>query len=127
MSEKIVHQGRSVKRIREILGVKQDQLAIDLGISQQSVSLLEGKEIIDPKMLEDVAKALHVSVEAIKNFDEEATINIISNTFSDFKDNASAINSNCHLTFNPLEKVIELYERMLKEKDEQIAKLQEKK
>jgi transcriptional regulator with XRE-family HTH domain len=127
MSEKIVHQGKAVKRIREILGIKQDQLAVDLGITQQAVSLLEGKEIIDSKMLEDVAKVLHVTADAIKNYDEDAAINIISNTFTDFKDNASAINSNCHLTFNPVDKVIELYERMLKEKDEIIAQLQQDK
>lgn len=35
-------------------------------------------------------------------------INIINNTFSDFKDNSSAINYGC--TFNPLDKVIELYD-----------------
>ena len=31
-----------------------------------------------------------VPVEAIKNFDADATFNIISNTFSNFKDNAVA-------------------------------------
>jgi len=126
MEKQQTHQGRAVKRIREILGVKQEQLAQDLGITQQAVSLLEGKETIDAKLLEDVAKALHVTVESIKNYDEDATINIFSNTFTDFKDNASAINSNCHLTFNPIDKVVELYERMLKEKDEEMARLRQK-
>lgn len=125
--DKQVHEGRAIKRIREILGVKQEQLATDLGMSQQAVSLLEGKGKVDPKVLEDVAKILHVSVDSIKNYDEDATINIFSNTFTDFKDNASAINSNCHLTFNPIDKIIAMYERMLKEKDEIITKLQEKK
>lgn len=118
MSEKVVHQGKAVKRIREILGIKQDQLAIDLGITQQAVSLLEGKETIDPKMLEDVAKALRVPADAIKNFTEDAAINIIASTLND---NAGSIFYNP--TFNPLDKVIELYERMLKEKDEIIARL----
>lgn len=36
-----MHEGRNVKRIREILGVKQDTLANELGISQQSISQLE--------------------------------------------------------------------------------------
>ncbi len=34
-AEKTMHEGRNVKRIREILGIKQDTLAIELGLSQQ--------------------------------------------------------------------------------------------
>jgi transcriptional regulator with XRE-family HTH domain len=82
MPEK-VHQGRAVKRIREILQVKQETLASELGISQQSVSLLETKETIDPETLEQIAKTLKVPVEAIRNFNEEAAVNIIANTFQD--------------------------------------------
>ena len=130
MPEK-VHQGRAVKRIREILQVKQETLAEALSISQQSVSLLETKETIDPETLEQIAKTLKVPVEAIKNFDEEATVNIISNTFTDFKDNASGINTNCNLTFNPLDKFLEvveknekLYEALLKSEREKIALLE---
>ena len=66
-----IHEGRNVKRIREILGIKQDALAMDLGISQQAISALEQKEALDRDMLEKVAKALKVSPEAIKNFNEE--------------------------------------------------------
>jgi len=125
------HQGRAVKRIRELLQIKQETLANELGISQQSVSMLETKETIDPETLEQIAKTLKVPVEAIRNFDEEATVNIISNTFTDFKDNASGINTNCNLTFNPIEKWLEAMEEikrlnvsLLKEKDEKIALLE---
>jgi transcriptional regulator with XRE-family HTH domain len=47
-----VHEGRNVKRIREILGIKQDALAMDPGISQQAISALEQKEALDREMLE---------------------------------------------------------------------------
>lgn len=40
-------------------------------------------ELIDAALLEEVAKMLKVPAEAIKNFDEEAVVNIISNTFND--------------------------------------------
>ncbi|GAA0564370.1 helix-turn-helix protein [Chitinophaga japonensis] len=132
MADKKVHQGRNIKRIREILGIKQDALAIELGDdwNQQKISLLEQKEVIDPQILELVAKALHVNPEAIKNFNEEQAINIFSNTFSDFKDNAIASAMNYQCTFNPIDKIvqlydekIELYERMLKEKNELLEKL----
>jgi len=44
---------------------------------------LEAKETIEPEILEQVAKVLKVSAEAIKNFSEDAAVNIISNTFHD--------------------------------------------
>lgn len=73
-------------------------------------------------MLQQVAAILKVPVEAIKNFDEETAINIVSSTFND---NASV---NYYPTFNSIDKLVELYERMLKEKDAIIEKLlQEKK
>lgn len=123
MHEKI-HQGRNVKRIREILGIKQDALAYDLNLSQQAISQLEQKESIDPALLEEISKALKVPVEAIKNFDEKSAVNIISNTFTDFKDNSSAINYNCNLTFNPIDKIVELYEALVKSEKEKAELLQ---
>jgi len=131
-TDKKIHQGRNVKRFREMLGMKQETLALELGDdwNQKKVSLLEAKEEIETDVLEQVAKVLKVPSEAIKNFDEQAAINIISNTFHDFKDNAIA-NAN-HCTFNPLDKVvqlydekIELYERMLKDKSDMIEKLEQ--
>ena len=124
-TEKKIHQGRNVKRFREMLGFKQEGLAMELGEdwNQKKVSLLEAKEEIEPALLEQVAKVLKVPSEAIKNFDEQAAVNIISNTFND---EASAYNMNYKCTFNPLDKVIELYERMLKENKEMIDELRRK-
>lgn len=122
------HHGRAVKRIREILHIKQDVLADALSISQQSVSLLETKEEIDAETMELIAKTLKVPVDAIKNFNEEAAVNIIANTFQD-ESVAYAYNYKC--TFNPLDKYIEtveknekLYEALLKSEREKIALLE---
>jgi len=117
MTEKIIHEGRNVKRIREILGVKQDALAMELGLSQQAVSALEQKEKIDEKILEDVAKVLKVPVDAIKGFNEETVFNIVGNTYHD---HAASV----HYSFNPIEKIVELYDKLMKEKDEKIALLE---
>jgi len=122
-----IHHGRNVKRFREMLNIKQEGLAISLGDdwNQKKVSLLEQKEVIDDDVLEEVAKVLKVPVDAIKNFDEQAAINY----FNTFHDNSgagaffSSTNHNC--TFNPLDKVVELYERMLKDKSDMIEKLEE--
>jgi transcriptional regulator with XRE-family HTH domain len=130
MPEK-VHQGRAVKRMREILQVKQETLADALNISQQSVSLLETKETIDPETLEQIAKTLNVSVEAIKNFSEEGVINIVANTVNNH-DNANGNSLFMYYpTFNPIDKYVEaveknekLYEALLKSEREKITLLQ---
>ncbi|WP_288436059.1 helix-turn-helix transcriptional regulator [uncultured Chryseobacterium sp.] len=129
--EHTIHQGRNVKRFREMLGIKQEALALDLGDdwNQKKVSLLEQKEIIEDPLLKRISEVLKIPVEAFQNFDEEQAVNIISNTFSDFKEGASAIN--IHPVFNPVEAILKmheekmgLYERMLKEKDEMMGRLE---
>lgn len=115
-----VHQGRNVKRLREMQGIKQEAFAYELGDTwtQKKVSQLESKETIEFDLLEQVAKILRVTPETIQKLDEDSAVNIISNTFTDFKDNASGINYNCDITFNPIEKVMELYERLLQSEKE---------
>ncbi len=117
--EKMIHQGRNVKRFREMLGIKQEALAVELGEdwNQRKVSVLEGKEVIEESLLGQIAGVLKVPVEAIKNFDEEAVFNIIGNTYHD---QSASVN----YSFNPIEKMVELYERLLKEKDEKIKMLE---
>ena len=124
---KTVHEGRNVKHIREILGIKQEALALDLGISQQAISALEQKEALDKDMLEKVATALKVSPEAIKNFDEEKTLNVISNTFHE----TAFIGSSGTFNVNPIDKWLEaleenkrLYEELLKSEREKVQLLE---
>ena len=123
--------GYNSKRLREILGVKQEDLAERMGVSQQTVSRFEQTETLDDDTLIKIAEALKIPVEAIKNYSDDATINIVANTFQD--DAMSgwyAMHYQC--TFNPLEKVIELYndkvelyERMLKAEQEKVSLLEE--
>lgn len=105
-----IHEGRNVKRFREMLGIKQDALAFELGDdwNQQKISLLEQKETIDVALLQQISEAMKIPVEAIQNFDEEQAINIISNTFNEGSvANAETANINC--AFNPLDKLIEVF------------------
>lgn len=123
--EQKIHQGRNVKRFREMLGIKQEALAFDLGgeWNQKKISILEQKEVIDISLLQEISKHLNVPVEAFQNFDEEQALNIISNTFtSNDTSTLNAINSNCN--FNPLDKMVELYERMIQQQREMIEKLE---
>ena len=106
---KPTHIGRKIARIRELRGMKQETLAEELGISQQSVSQIEQSETLEDDKLERVAKALGVSKEAIENFSEEAIFNNIQNNYEGSTINAGpTINHQC--TFNPLDKLIEAYE-----------------
>ena len=108
-----LHEGRSVKRIREILGIKQDALAASLGLSQQAISQLEQKEALDKDMLEKIAAVLKVPVEAIKNFDEEKAIYNIQNNYD-------SSTSNVNYQFNAVDKIVELYEALIKSEKEKV-------
>ena len=125
MPEK-VHEGKNVKRIREILGIKQDALAFELGLSQQAVSQMEQKDKLEPELLEKVAQQLGVPAEAIRSFNEEAAINIITHTTHNHENShdysASSVNYQC--TFNPIEKMVELYDALLKSEREKNALLE---
>ncbi len=125
-----VHEGRNLKRIREILQVKQSTLAAELGEewNQKKVSQLEDRETIEPDLLEEIAQALKVPVEAIKNFDEQSAYNIIGNTVTN-NDNVAFVQN--YPTFNPIDKLIEiyeenknLYERLLNAEKEKIELLE---
>ena len=123
--EQKVHQGRNVKRFREMLGIKQEALAFDLGEdwNQKKISMLEQKEVVEEALLLKISEVMRIPVEAFQNFDEEQAINVISNTFtSNDTSTLNAINSNCN--FNPLDKMVELYERMLLQQKEMIEKFE---
>lgn len=120
------HIGKNVQKVRVFLGVKQDALAADLGMSQQAISKIEQQEEIEEELLTKIADALGVSPEMIKSFDEDRAIyNINNNSFKDntFEEGSTAIAQQ----FNPVEKIVELYERLLKSEREKIELLLNKK
>lgn len=128
--EQKIHQGRNVKRFREMLGIKQDALAYDLGEdwNQKKISILEQKDVIEDSLLKQISAILKIPVEAFQNFDEEQAVNIISNTFND---QSNGYNYYPTFNVNPIEKWIEALEEikrlnleLLKSKDEQIKVLE---
>ena len=119
------HIGRKIARIRELKGLKQEALALALGTNQQKISMIENSEEVDEALLVKIAAALEVSVEGIKNFSDETVLNIISNTFNS-NDNSTLNAINVQPSFNPIDKVVELYERLVqaeKDKVEYLEKL----
>lgn len=151
---KKMHIGRNIKRFREILSIKQEALAIELGEdwNQKKVSIMESKPSIDLQLLDKVAAALKIPAEAIKNFDEEKAIFNITNNFEGANQNATSVVSgeigHNACTFNPLDKLVQtmdelkslyaakealyaekeaLYERLLQNEKEKMEMLRSKK
>ena len=115
------HIGRKISRIRELRDMKQEVLATALGVSQQTISNIENSETVEDETLEKIAEVLGVTVEGIQNFSEEAVLNIIGNTYHD----SSVVNGNAYsCNFNPLDKVVELYERLLEAEKDKVAYLE---
>jgi transcriptional regulator with XRE-family HTH domain len=108
MAEPTLHIGRKISKIRELKGMKQETLAAQLGISQQAVSKIEQSADVDGEALEKISKILGVPADAIKNFNDDAVLNIISNTFT--SQDTSTLNAiNFQPSFNPIDKIVELY------------------
>lgn len=114
-----VHHGHNIRRVRREKGIKQETMAGLVDMSQQTVSRYESMQEIDDGMLQRFAKALQVPVELLKMLEEDAPTvifenNNITNTDCEGVDNMTYTNEdNSTKTFNPIDKVIELYERLL--------------
>lgn len=125
-NKKSVHHGKNVKLFRETRGIKQEEIAMELEISQQAVSQLEKRQELDDKTIAAYAKVLGIDEVFIRNMVDESLLE-----GSDYFYDHSIQNKNVstqNLTFNPLDKVVELcaekdklYERMLElEKEKRV-------
>jgi transcriptional regulator with XRE-family HTH domain len=104
MAEPTLHIGRKISKIRELRGMKQEALASLMGVSQQAISKIEQSPDVEDLALEKIAHALGVTAEAIKNFTEDAVFNY----FNNFHDHSTG-DFRHHCTFNPIDKIVELY------------------
>lgn len=122
--------GYNISRIRELRGMKQEALAIELGVSQQTVSNIEKSAVIEADLLVQIAEILGVTAEAIENFDEDRVLDMINKTFTG-QDTLSLNTISIHPTFNSFDKLVEayeenkkLYERLIEAEKEKIAYLE---
>ena len=115
------HVGRNLQRIRVYLGMKQEALAADLGVNQQIISKIEKQEEIEEGFLKRIAEVLGISEEVIKDFDVEKTIfNINHHNYKDANISEGATTYAIVQQINPPEKIVELYERLLKSEQDKI-------
>ncbi len=121
------HIGRNIQKIRVYLGMKQEALAADLGVSQNVISKIEKESEIEEGLLNKIASVLGISAEVIKDFDVERAICNINN-YKDATISPGAIAAVyvASQQINPVDKIIELYERLLQSEREKIELLKNK-
>jgi transcriptional regulator with XRE-family HTH domain len=105
----------NIRRFREILDMKQETLATELGgdWTQRKVSLLEQKESIEPEILAEVAKVLKVPVAAIESFSAKGATNYFNNYHDQVTNHGAGAFSNTqnNCTFNPLDELLKAVRR----------------
>lgn len=126
-----VHHGRNIRRFRIEKGIKQGAMADLVHLSQSVVCRYEQTKVIDDEMLRRFSKALDVPVEVLKTMEEDAPTIVFENITNDVHDNKEGVtvpgfSNNQKNDFNPIDKITELYERLLKEKDEKYAALEQR-
>ncbi len=137
-----VHHGRNIRRTRIEKDMNQEGLSELVHLSQPAVSKYEKMKVIDDEMLQRFARALNVPFDYLKTLEEDAqTVVFENNTVNDSEQNTGGAkinigtvksytedtdssNDNRVNNFNPIDKITELYERLLKEKDEKYAALE---
>lgn len=109
------HLGRKIERVRKLRGLSQAELGELLGITKQAVSKMEQSENIEDERLEKIATALGVTIDGLKEYNEQV---ILCNT-NNFYENCgvkNAVSNTCtNQTFNnfPAEQAFELFEKLL--------------
>ena len=124
MKTEAIHIGKNISRVRSLRGIKQEALATDLNTTQTEISQIEQSVSIENDLLERIAKALNVTSDVLRNFDENAAFYTINNNVENntFHESSIAIQQE----FNPLDKIIELYERLLQSEKDKLDFLQKK-
>lgn len=106
----------NIKKYRELKGYTQQYVADKLGITQKQYSNLEsGVSSISLDRFYEIAEILETDILNLLEFDKNA---ILKGNYNYQKGN------NNMFRIDPIEKVTELYERLLNEKDERIKSLE---
>lgn len=137
-----VHHGRNIRRTRVEKNMNQEGLSELVHLSQPAVSKYEKMRVIDDEMLQRFARALNVPFDYLKTLEEDAQTVVFENntvnnndqgsgganinigTVKSYTEDSDSSSDNRVNNFNPIDKITELYERLLKEKDEKYAALE---
>jgi len=124
-----IHVGHNITRFRHLRGLKQEALADMIGVTQQTMSRHEQQKVVNPDVLKRIARALNVPEDVLQNLEDDNTTFIIeNNTFGD-NDNigiGAQIEQDKKNVYNPIDKIVELMERLLQHEQEKSQKLEER-
>lgn len=110
--------GDKIKRIRDIKGLKQEDIAALLKITPQAYSKVERNETkLDTERLEEIAKIFKMTVDEIQQFDER---NLFLNNMQECKDSLTINNINNFYTSDQA-----MFETMIAQQKEVIDMLKE--
>lgn len=104
-----MHIGKNIAKIRELLGIKQESLAFTLKISQQTISKIEQTENLRENTVERIAIALGVSTSMIYKYSDQLLIDFLKEAISE----TGLPKEQTSMNLPILEKIIELYERLI--------------
>ena len=126
-----VHHGHNIRRTRIEKGIKQDAMSELVHLSQPAISRYERTKTIDDEILQRFARALNVPIEYLKTLEDDAPSVVFESITNDVHDNKEGVtvpgySNNQTNAFSPIDKITELYERLLKEKDEKYAALEQR-
>ena len=112
------HIGKNIMILRKLKNIKQETLAVETRISIAEISFIEKSRYVDEEKLSRIAIAMNLSPEIIKGFNEDVAIYSIDNKLENVKITETA--HGIHQVFSPIEKVVDLYERLLASEKEKI-------
>jgi len=129
--------GEKVAMVRKLRGWKQEALANMLHKKGFNSTSIEKKEKIGDGLLREIEELLEVRPGYIKDFDPDAVLELINtepenllleNISKDGCVEKFSIKKDYHgnLAFEPLEKIIELYNRLLASEEEKLQLLNKK-
>ncbi len=129
-----INHGRNIKMARTCQDITQEDLGFRVNMSQSKISALELEEEIEKPVLEEIAEALSIPVRFLTDFEPEDMMNSYNVYENDFTTGEHSHGDNIgqkiveqeENNYYPLDKVTELYERLLQEKDRQIEELKAK-
>lgn len=119
----MLHIGRKIERVRRLRGMTQTELGEVLGISKQAVSKIEQTEQMDDERLKEIAKALGVTEEGLKKFNEETVLYNTINFYENCGVTTSAVSNNHTFNNFPIEKTIEMFEKLLQKEREKFERV----
>jgi transcriptional regulator with XRE-family HTH domain len=114
-----IELGDNIRKIRELKGFSQQNLADKIKVDQKTISRIE-KGDLSPKFdtLIAISKVLSVTLSQLLSFNES----LIFNNYNQYQQGG---NYNAYIN-TEIEKIEELYKQLLREKDEVIALLKNK-